>query len=183
MPAAYQNLALTMLEGSNEIENFWKGARAHGIVPPRREGGRMSQVHNQVVVHFDDGRLLKGYTHDFFPEKATFHVSQSSAGAAGAVQEIRVADCKAIFFVRSPAGDVQYAEKKRFEEVSAKGHSGIRIKVEFRDGEIIRGISMGYNKTRKGFFIVPVDPMSNNERIYVVAANVARTVVGAEAET
>lgn len=142
----------------------------------------MIPVHNQIVVHFNDGRLLKGYTHDFFPEKATFHVSQSLAGGAGAVQEISVADCKAVFFVKSPAGDVRYAEKKRFEEVSAKGQSGIKIKVEFGDGEVIRGISMGYNKTRKGFFVVPVDPKSNNERIYIIAANIARITVGPEAE-
>jgi len=142
----------------------------------------MQSTHNQVVVHFNDGRLLKGYTHDFYPEKATFHVNQSMAAEAGAVQEIKVADCKAIFFVKTPQGNTTYAEKKKFEDVAAKAQSGIKIKVEFKDGEIIRGISLGYNKLKKGFFVLPVDPKSNNERVYIVAASAEKITIGPDAE-
>jgi hypothetical protein len=142
----------------------------------------MQPAHNKVVVHFNDGRLLKGYTHDFFPEKATFHVNRSQGTETEKTDEIKVADCKAIFFVRTPEGDVSYAEKKKFEDVAAKAQSGIKIKVVFKDGEVIRGISLGYNRARKGFFVLPVDPKSNNERIYIVAASAGKVTIGPDAE-
>ena len=34
---------------------------------------------NKVVVRFTDGRVLKGTTADFFPNKDTFHVSAAGA--------------------------------------------------------------------------------------------------------
>ena len=57
----------------------------------------------------------------------------------------------------------------------------MRIRVEFNDGEIIRGISLGYSKSKKGFFVVPVDPQSNNDRIYVIAAAVRDVKIAAAA--
>lgn len=59
---------------------------------------------------------------------------------------------------------------------------GMKIKVKFADGELIRGTTTGYNKKRKGFFLFPVDPQSNNERIYVVADAVHDVKVGSAAE-
>jgi hypothetical protein len=32
------------------------------------------------------------------------------------------------------------------------------------------GITQGYDRARPGFFVVPVDPLSNNERCFVVVA-------------
>jgi hypothetical protein len=43
-------------------------------------------------------------------------------------------------------------------------------------------LSLGYNKAKKGFFIVPIDPQSNNDRIYIVASSTAQVILGAEAE-
>jgi len=58
----------------------------------------------------------------------------------------------------------------------------LKVKVEFADGEVIRGTSFGYSRNRKGFFVVPIDPKSNNERIYVVADNLRTVRVGSAAE-
>ena len=44
------------------------------------------------------------------------------------------------------------------------------------------GLSLGYNKTKKGFFIIPIDPLSNNDRIYVIASSTTNVAVGAGAE-
>jgi hypothetical protein len=161
---------------------LWKASRTHCTVVTRKEGREMIPTHNQVVVHFADGRLVKGQTRDFFPDKETFHVSRVSPAGVEGTEEIQVACCKAVFFVKGLLGDARYEEKKSFDEVPGSGKSGIKIKVEFEDGETIRGISMGYNRTRKGFFVIPVDPKSNNERIYVVVANAARVTVGPDAE-
>jgi hypothetical protein len=125
-------------------------------------------IRNQVVVHYADGTLEKGYTHDFTPLKDSFHLNLEDGN--GDMKEVQVSDLKAIFFVKSFDGDRSYVEKKFFEQVDQSRFRGLKIRVVFNDGEIIRGISLGYNEKKKGFFLIPVDPECNNDRIYVVAA-------------
>ena len=45
---------------------------------------------------------------------------------------------------------------------------GRRIKVAFRDGEVLVGTTTGYQPGRPGFFLVSADVDSNNERCFVV---------------
>ncbi len=137
---------------------------------------------NKVVVHFRFGKILKGHTHDLAPTKDTFHLTSDMDEDRGTIHEIRLADLKAVFFVKSLEGDKDYSEKKRFDEINSSSLRGLKIKIEFYDGEIIRGVSLGYNKTRKGFYIIPLDPGCNNERIYVVAASVKDVKLGSQAE-
>ncbi len=79
-------------------------------------------------------------------------------------------------------GSLECKEKKKFEEVDTSRHYGLKMKLLFNDGETVRGISLGYSKERKGFFLVPLDPDSNNERIWVVADAVREIVTGPRAE-
>lgn len=137
---------------------------------------------NRIVVHFKDGRLLKGYTHDFTPVKDTFHLTSELEQDKGKIYEVFCPNLKAIFFVKTLSGNKDYKEKKRFDEVNTSGLRGIKIKVEFKDGEVMCGISLGYSKQRKGFFVVPVDPQSNNERVYVLASAVRDVKLGSAAE-
>jgi hypothetical protein len=137
---------------------------------------------NRIVVHFKDGRLLKGFTHDFTPVKDTFHVTSEQDADQGKIYDVFCPNLKAIFFVKTLSGDPNYKEKKRFDEVDTSNLRGIKIKVEFKDGEVMCGISLGYSKNRKGFFIIPVDPMSNNERVYVIANAVRDVKLGGAAE-
>jgi hypothetical protein len=139
-------------------------------------------VRNRIVLHFQDKTMLKGYTHDFTPLREKFHLISEQEEDKGNVYEIRCSDLKAVFFVKTLSGDRDYNEKKSFDDVDAAALRGLKVKVEFPDGEVIRGTSFGYSRNRKGFFIVPIDPDSNNERIYVVT-NVLRDVrIGSEAE-
>lgn len=137
---------------------------------------------NRIVVHFKDGRLLKGYTHDFTPVKDTFHLTSELEQDKGKIYEVFCPNLKAIFFVKTLSGNKDYKEKKRFDEVDTSGLRGIKIKIEFKDGEVMCGISLGYSKQRKGFFVVPVDPQSNNERVYVLASAVRDVKLGSAAE-
>lgn len=137
---------------------------------------------NRIVVHFKDGRLLKGYTHDFTPVKDTFHLTSELEHDKGKIYEVFCPNLKAIFFVKTLSGNKDYREKKRFDEVDTSGLRGIKIKIEFNDGEVMCGISLGYSKKRKGFFVIPVDPQSNNERVYVVASAVRDVKLGSAAE-
>lgn len=137
---------------------------------------------NKVVVHFRFGKVLKGHTRDLTPTKETFHLTSDMDEDRGTIHEIRLADLKAVFFVKSLEGDKGYTEKKRFDEIDSSSLRGLKIKVEFYDGEIVRGVSLSYNKNKKGFYIVPLDPDCNNERVYVVATSVKDVKLGSQAE-
>jgi hypothetical protein len=128
-------------------------------------------VRNKIVVRYLDGRVLKGTTADFLPAKPAFHVVPSpQSGTAIEVVEVRLADLKALFFVRDFSGDPAYDEVKAFAAgVSVQGR---RIEVTFKDGETLVGTTTGYQPDRAGFFLVPADPHSNNERCFIVAAAV-----------
>lgn len=126
---------------------------------------------NRVVARFLDGRTLKGQTADFLPTRPSFHVIASGqVGSAIEVVEVRVSDLKAVFFVKDLVGDAAYNEARVFApEARAAGR---KVQVEFADGERIAGTTQGYQPDRAGFFVVPVDPKSNNDRCFVVMAAV-----------
>jgi hypothetical protein len=128
----------------------------------------VNSLRNQVVVRYLDGRIDKGYTHDFTPLRDTFHLTLEDG--SGTILTVDVNDLKAIFFVKTFSGDRNYIEKKFFEQVDQSRFRGLKIRVVFNDGEIIRGISLGYNEKKKGFFLIPVDPDCNNDRIYIIAS-------------
>jgi hypothetical protein len=44
------------------------------------------------------------------------------------------------------------------------------MEILFKDGEQIVGSTLGYEPSRPGFFIQPVDGQSNNMRVFVVQA-------------
>ena len=120
----------------------------------------------QVVVHYADGRIVKGHATDFFPNKETFHLEVKGPGEAN---EIKVSELKGIFFVKTFEGDPTHDERKDLERVGL----GKRIEVSFKDGELLMGYTSGYSPERMGFFVFPADPESNNEKVFVVTAATA----------
>ena len=123
---------------------------------------------NKVVARYADGRIVKGVTADFSPAKDTFHVSVATEQAGAKSVEIHTKDLKALFFVKDFGGNPQHVERNEFDP--SHPPAGRRIRVVFRDGEILVGTTTGYQPGRPGFFLVPADASSNNERCYVVAA-------------
>ncbi len=112
---------------------------------------------NKVVVHYNDGTILKGTTTDFFPNRAQFRVT----GGQGEARTVYVEEIKAVFFVKDFDGDKQRQDS--YESEIAGG--GKKIRVEFADGEVINGHTLGYSPDRLGFFITPANPDSNNDRV------------------
>ena len=117
---------------------------------------------NRIVARYADGRMLKGTTQDFAPAKDAFHVIGSEGGARP--EKVVVSELKAVFFVKSLVGNPGYHEAKEFDGPA----TGRKVQVTFKDGEVLVGSTQGYQADRPGFFMVPADPQSNNERIYVV---------------
>ena len=123
---------------------------------------------NKVVVRYQDGRVLKGMSNDFLPTKNDFHLFLDGAPPGSKPMVVRVTDLKAVFFVKDYAGDAKHQESNAF---SASGKVvGRKIRVVFKDGEVLVGTTQGYDRSRPGFFVVPVDAESNNLRVYIVSA-------------
>jgi hypothetical protein len=116
---------------------------------------------NKIVIHFIDGKINKGTTADFFPDRETFHINDKDSNR---VYEVNLKELKAVFFVKSFEGDPIYVEKLIVERVGL----GKRIRVRFKDGETMVGYTQGYAPGRMGFNFFPSDPDSNNEKAFIV---------------
>lgn len=123
---------------------------------------------NRVVAHFQDGQLVKGFTNDFVPAKDHFHLFSEEHATGTKPRQVMIAELKALFFVKTFEGDPKHQDLT--EAPAAKAAPGRRIRVVFKDGETLVGTTQGYDRSRPAFFVVPVDPDSNNERCFVVAA-------------
>jgi hypothetical protein len=122
-----------------------------------------------VVARFIDGSVLKGTTRDFAPNRNEFHVLPE--GNERAPMKVALAALKAVFFVKSLTGSKDYVEQK---DLSTARGQGRRVVVTFKDGETVAGFTVGYTPERSGFFVIPVDPGSNNLRVFVVSAAVTK---------
>jgi hypothetical protein len=125
----------------------------------------------KVVIHYADGKVIKGFSGDFYPNKDRFHLFPAT-DPTGEAMEVLIKDLKAIFFVRDFIGDSQYNERKIFLE-GEKGQ-GRKLEVICIDDELFVGSTLGYDSKRKGFFVFPVDPSSNNMRVFVVSSAVKK---------
>ncbi len=122
----------------------------------------------KVVAAYLDGRRLKGYTNDFSPARDQFFLfpegAEPAAGARGT--PIRLAELKALFFVKQFSGDPAH-----ITSADVSQHPGKKLEVTFPDGEKLTGFSVAYNPKAAGFFMQSGDATGNNERIFVVNRN------------
>lgn len=121
---------------------------------------------NKIVVHYKDGRIAKGSTNDFSPDKKSFHIVLLNRQ----MQEVEVEHLKALFFVKDMEGDKDY--EYAYDDLLAGG--GKKIRVNFMDGEAMVGYVLGYSPDRPGFLMTPADSKGNNERIYIVKSATKR---------
>jgi len=130
-------------------------------------------VLNKVIARFKDGSIIKGNINDFSPLKKHFHLEVTGGQVVDVnvdylkVLEIDLAELKAAFFVKDFKGNRTYNEA--YEDIVAG--AGHRAQVTFEDGEVIIGYALSYSAERIGFFLVPADKESNNDRIYVINAS------------
>ena len=125
----------------------------------------------KVIARYTNGRMMKGMTHDFFPNKDRFHIATED-NPLNKPSEVMLKDLKAVFVVRTFNGDPKYVERKKYQEGDTP--YGMPLEVTFADGEVMVGSSMGFDPKREGFFLSPVDPMSNNLRVFVILSAVKR---------
>ena len=135
----------------------------------------MSVVGKLVAVRYLDGRVIKGWTADFNPQRPLFHVSESERSP---VVTVRLPELKAVFFVRTPGGNADHEERKDFELRQTPER---QVWVQFKDGEELAGFSSSPASGGAGFYLMPADPDSNMERAYVLRAAISTLVQGTAA--
>jgi hypothetical protein len=124
----------------------------------------------RIVVRYADGQIVKGYTQDFHPSRASFSLWPSINAAPRDRFIVALLRLKAVFFVRDFKGNAAYRERKTF----TTRMQGRRVEVTFADGEIVVGTTLNYRPDGQGFFLSPVDPAANNTRIFVVTSALRR---------
>ncbi len=115
-----------------------------------------------VVLRFRDGRAIRGILDDGFAPNELPRVAVTADG--GERIEAPLEELKAVFFLKDPrkrALDMALGERPT--------PAGSIARVEFFDGEILRGRVRRYAVDENGFFLEPADPASNNECVFVVA--------------
>lgn len=123
---------------------------------------------NKVVARFSDGRVVKGTTADFAAGREVFHITDPSSEDGWGRTAVSVGDLKALFYVKDFAGDPARVDSQLLDCPPPPGEKA--VEVIFQDGELIVGTTPSYRVTGEGFFLVPVDRESNNERCYVPAS-------------
>lgn len=134
----------------------------------------MTREGSLVVARFFDGRLVKGRTTDFHPEDTI----EIHAEGASRPTLVRVDSLKALFFIKSLAGDPAHQDRKDYREPGI-GH---RIWIEFLDGEELAGWSMTFSPDQESLRIFPADPESNIEMVYVLRSSLRRVLKDQDAE-
>ena len=120
-------------------------------------------LQNRIVARYNDNRVVKGFSTNFFPNKLFFNLESHS----GDTHTIQMEKLKAVFFTKDFEGD-----KDRQDDYSDEIRgAGRKMRVEFNDGEVVIGYSLGYSPDRQGFFLTPADVNGNNERIFVLNAS------------
>lgn len=129
----------------------------------------------KVVIRYADGSVVKGLLGSFSERDESIVLREEGTDQE---KSCVLSHLKAIFFVKSFEGNSSYNEGKSYGLRKIRGR---KIYIKFSDGESIMGFlegrlpwDKGFFLTQKrqgakGFFILPVDEGSNNERIFVVA--------------
>lgn len=134
---------------------------------------------NLVVARYKNGKVVKGYTRDFFPDRPLFHVLAMGSTEAAPV---KISELKGVFFVRDLVGNKVRTKNRKFPAQDSGPNQGRRIAVLFEDGELLVGHSQTYSAERPGFFVFPLDPNGNNTRVYVLRAATKQVKLGPMAE-
>jgi Family of unknown function (DUF6982) len=123
---------------------------------------------NEVVAHYLDHRIVKGQSLDVDPAKPTCHIRTVEQG----VVEVKLAELKALFFVRDLSGDPSRADDRVLAPSDVRARGAALIELEFVDGEKLVGLTVRYPPIKPYFFVLPADGTSNNVRILVNRAAV-----------
>ena len=122
----------------------------------------------KVVAHFRDGRTVKGYMLGLAPDEDVVYMVPPNLDSYG-VEAVSISHLKAIFFVKSFDGDRHRLKCNALAKQALRKMVEPKVKVTFRDAEVLYGtIADGHSKDQN-FFVAPADKHNNNNMVYVVS--------------
>jgi hypothetical protein len=122
----------------------------------------------KVVVKYQNGEIIKGWVEDFRLDRESFILFPLIEYSQEERMEINFDALKAVFFVKDFLGDKNYKKVRTFNIDLKITPSQRKLIVNFVDGEHLYGTSHDYGRYKIGFFIYPIDPKDNSERIFIV---------------
>lgn len=122
----------------------------------------------KVVVKYQNEEIIKGWVEEFQPDRDTFIFYPLIEYSKEERLEINFDSLKAVFFVRDFIGDKNYKKVRTFDVYLKITPSQRKLIVIFKDGENLYGTSHSYGRYKVGFFVYPIDPKDNSDRIFVV---------------
>lgn len=139
-----------------------------------------------MVILTADGARVRGFSHDFYPGKARFHFQEvDSSGESVETRELALEEVHAVFFVR----DFAFERERRYTAENAPTVSespptagAKRLRVTCVWGEVLEGLTYGYEPSRPGFFLFPTAPpdrVYNLERAFFTRGAIANVETAA----
>jgi len=126
----------------------------------------------KAVVKYQNEKIIKGWIEDFRLDRESFILFPLIEYSEEERMEINFDSLKAVFFVKDFIGDKNYKKVRTFNVDLLITPSQRKLIVNFVDGEHLYGTSHSYGRYKVGFFMYPVDPKDNSERIFVVQSAV-----------
>lgn len=119
-------------------------------------------MQSRLVAHLRNGLVIKGESFDVDPAKPGCHVKTDTG-----VVEVRLQDVKALFFVRDLMGDPSRTDLQEAAPDDSRLRGTTQLEIIFQDGEHLMALTNRFPPRGRLFFVVPVDPASNNSRILI----------------
>jgi len=126
----------------------------------------------KAVVKYQNEKIIKGWIEDFRLDRESFILFPLIEYSEEERMEINFNSLKAVFFVKDFIGDKNYKKVRTFNVDLLITPSQRKLIVNFVDGEHLYGTSHSYGRYKVGFFMYPVDPKDNSERIFIVQSAV-----------
>ena len=122
----------------------------------------------KAVIKYQNGEIVKGWIEDFRPDRESFILFPLIEYSEEERLEINFESLKAVFFVKDFIGNKNYKKVRTFNGDYKITPSQRKLIVNFKDGEHLYGTSHSYGRYKVGFFVNPIDPKDNSERIFAV---------------
>jgi len=122
----------------------------------------------KAVVKYKNGEIIKGWVEDFRLDRESFVLFPLIEYSEEERMGINFNALKAVFFVKDFIGDKNYKKVRTFNVDLKITPSQRKLIVNFEDGEHLYGTSHNYGRYKVGFFVYPIDPKDNSNRIFVV---------------
>lgn len=116
----------------------------------------------RLVIHFQSGKTLACWGDNFMPLEEEIMVKDQD----DRIQRVVLKEVKVVCFVKAFATDSRTTHKPP-AQILFQAVPGRKVKLLFKDGEKMEGVSSLKERPVRGFFVTPLNPNSNNIHIFV----------------